>query len=134
MVGQLIRLELAAWNWIGAAAGCTRSGLLDPQPREQNAAGANAFAEHVALKLLADWAFQRTLTVGSEIEASLAMERLALDSTVGLISPHDLKNEDDQAVILNGIQDPPVAHTDPEQVVEPVAHQLLATSRPGFSR
>ncbi len=55
-----------------------------------------------------------------------------LPSAVRLISADYVQNKDDQTIIFNRVQDPPITDADPIQVVELPPYQFLTAARPWF--
>lgn len=63
-----------------------------------------------------------------------APEVSPLSCPVRLITADHVQNEDDQAVVLDRVKDPPIADANPIQVVELLPYQLLAAARSGLER
>ncbi|HLC04561.1 MAG TPA: hypothetical protein VJK02_16115 [Anaerolineales bacterium] len=59
-------------------------------------------------------------------------EATELSASVGLVSADDIEDQDHQAIVLDRVEDPPVAHSDAVKVFELLADQLLAPAWSGF--
>lgn len=57
---------------------------------------------------------------------------LTLACAIRLVSPDYVEDQHDQPLVLDGVQNPPVADPNAVQVVVTLSDQLLGTGRPGF--